>query len=103
MQPRVQSLAAAWLCLPRGRALCWAGMGAHRPQDLKGHLPLQGDSHSSQPNGRSRSHCAMLPTIITIHCSSGVAQTVGVARFSKPAPINSSRALMAFKVIRICF
>lgn len=45
----------------------------------------------------------MLPTIITIHCSSGVAQTVGVARFLKPAPINSSRALMAFKVIRVCF
>lgn len=45
----------------------------------------------------------MFSTIITIHCSSAAAQAAGAARFSKAAPINSSRALMAFKVIMICF
>lgn len=43
----------------------------------------------------------MFSTIITVHCSSAVARAVGAVRFSKAVPINSSRALMAFKVMML--
>lgn len=73
----------------------WGLKGRTYPTRIQPH-----DQKSSSPGGPM----PLSSSMITINYLSAAAHAAGgTARFSKPRPIHSSRAIMVFKLIMICF